>query len=280
MRKAAENRLIETQQANVNEAGRGTRAAGRVSVRVVLRAAVLMLALSVCFVRFGWIWLGWKLRGPDVPLKYRAAWMHFCGSVVLRTMGGRLRVEGAVPSGVTLIASNHLSYLDIVIASAALPCVFVSKEEVDRWPVFGAIARRGATIFLDRGSRASAREVAQAMTERLREGVPVLLFPEGTSTDGSTVMRFHSPLFEPAMAADVPITPAAVVYEPHGKRVAERDLCWFGDETFVPHLLRVLDGDGFTAVMRFGEPFMAADRREAAVMAHAAVVGMRCPSSG
>lgn len=245
------------------------------SARVVWRAAVLMLALSVCFVRFGWIWLYWKLRGRDVPLKQRAAWMHFCGSVVLRTMGARLRVEGAVPAGMTLIVSNHLSYLDIVIASAALPCVFVSKEEVDRWPVFGAIARRGATIFLDRASRVSAREVAQAMTVRLQEGVPVLLFPEGTSTDGSAVMRFHSPLFEPAMTAGVVITPAAIVYEPRGKNVAERNLCWFGDETFVPHLLRVLSGDGFTAVMRFGEPLAAADRREAAVMAHRAVAGMR-----
>jgi 1-acyl-sn-glycerol-3-phosphate acyltransferase len=201
--------------------------------------------------------------------------MHFCGRIVLRGMGIEFHLEGERPRGVTLIAANHLSYLDIVIAAAALPVVFVSKDEIARWPVFGAIARRGKTIFLDRQSRASARNAAGEMTGRLREGVPVVLFPEGTSTDGSAVMRFYSTLFEPALAAGVPITPAAIAYEPQGRGVVERDLCWFGDETFLPHLMRVLNVEGFTAVMRFGTPFVAADRRAAAVTAHDAVCAMR-----
>lgn len=243
--------------------------------RLVRRAVVLLAALGVCFAWFGLLWLWWRLRGRDVPLKTRAEWMHFCGRIVLGGMGVKFRIEGERPQGVTLIVSNHLSYLDIVIAAAAMPIVFVSKDEIDRWPVFGPIARRGKTIFLDRQSRASARRAAGEMAERLKEGVPVVLFPEGTSTDGSAVLRFHSTLFEPAVAAGVGITPAAIAYEPQGRGVAERDLCWFGDETFVPHLMRVLNVEGFTAAMRFGEPFVAVDRREAAVMAHEAVVGMR-----
>lgn len=249
--------------------------AGRVTFRLVRRAAVLMAALGFCFLRFGWIWFWWKLRGRDVPLKVRARWMHFCGRIVLAGMGVRFRIEGERPQGVTLIVSNHLSYLDIVIAAVAMPIVFVSKEEIDRWPVFGAIARRGKTIFLDRQSRASARRVVAEMAERLSEGVPVLLFPEGTSTDGSKVLRFHAPLFEPAVAAGVAITPAAIKYEPMARGVVERDLCWFGDETFVPHLMRVLNVEGFTAVMRFGKPLVAGDRRGAAVAAHDAVSKMR-----
>lgn len=249
--------------------------AGRVTFRLVRRATVLMAALGFCFLRFGWIWLWWKLRGRDVPLRTRANWMHFCGRIVLAGMGVRFRIEGERPRGVTLIAANHLSYLDIVIAAAALPIVFVSKDEIARWLVFGSIARRGMTIFLDRKSRTSARNAAGEMAERLREGVPVLLFPEGTSTDGSRVMRFHATLFEPAVAVGVTITPAAITYEPKGHGVVERDLCWFGDETFVPHLMRVLNVEGFTAVMRFGKPFAAADRRGAAVAAHYAVEGMR-----
>lgn len=286
--------MIETEQVNTGQVGREQREAaalpegdavnarasasgiaGRVTFRLVRRAVVLSAALAVCFAWFGLIWLWWKLRGRDVPVKTRAKWMHFCGRVVLRGMGIQFRVEGEQPQGTTLIVANHLSYLDIVIAAAAMPIVFVSKDEIDRWPVFGAIARRGKTIFLDRQSRASARRVAGEMAERLKEGAPVLLFPEGTSTDGRQVIRFHSPLFEPAVAAGVAIVPAAIAYEPKGRGMVERDLCWFGDERFLPHLMRVLNVEGFTAVMRFGEPFVAADRRGAAMMAHDAVVGMR-----
>ena len=245
------------------------------SWRVLRRVTVLLLALGVCFLRFGWIWLIAALRGHFVTLRQRAEWMHFCGRIVLRAMGVSYRVEGKLPAGATLIVSNHLSYLDIVIASAAMPCTFVSKEEVDRWPVFGAIARRGATIFLDRQSRSSAREAASAMTGHLGAGVSVLVFPEGTSTDGGQVIRFHSPLFEPAIQAQRPVTAAAIAYEPRGESVTERDLCWFGDETFVPHLLRVLDVEGFTAVMRFANPESYADRRTAAQAAHSTVAAMR-----
>lgn len=251
------------------------RLAGRVTFRLVRRVVVLAGALAVCFAWFGVLWLGWKMRGRDVPLKVRADWMHFCGRIVLGGMGVRLRIEGDRPRGVTLIAANHLSYLDIVMAAAALPIVFVSKDEIARWPVFGAIARRGKTIFLDRRSRVSARNAAREMAERLSGGVPVVLFPEGTSTDGVAVMRFHSTLFEPAVAAGICITPAAIAYEPQGRGVVERDLCWFGDEAFVPHLMRVLNADGFTASMRFGEPIAAVDRRAAAVTAHEAVTAMR-----
>ncbi|MFC5863237.1 lysophospholipid acyltransferase family protein [Acidicapsa dinghuensis] len=261
--------------ASASARGAASGLAGRVTFRLVKRVVVLMAALGVCFAWFGVLWFWWKMRGRDVPLTVRAEWMHFCGQVVLRGMGVKSRVEGARPCGTTLIAANHLSYLDIVIAAAVMPIVFVSKDEIARWPVFGAIATRGKTIFLDRQSRASVRKAAKEMAERLSEGVPLLLFPEGTSTDGSTVLRFHSPLFEPAVAAGLPITPAAIAYEPKAPGVMERGLCWFGDETFVPHLMRVLNVKGFTAVMRFGEPFVVADRRAAAVTAYDAVSAMR-----
>ncbi len=105
---------------------------------------------------------------------------------------GRLRRSG-------LVVANHLSYLDIVILSAAMPCFFVAKAEIDKWPYFGKAARVGGTMFIDRSSLASAERVATMIGERLKLPVPVLFFPEGTSTDG-TMLRFHSRLFEPAIA--------------------------------------------------------------------------------
>ena len=90
-----------------------------------------------------------------------------------------------------LVVANHLSYLDIVILSAAMPCFFVAKAEIDKWPYFGKAARVGGTMFIDRSSLASAERVAAMIGERLKLPVPVLFFPEGTSTDG-TMLRFHS----------------------------------------------------------------------------------------
>jgi 1-acyl-sn-glycerol-3-phosphate acyltransferase len=132
----------------------------------------------------------------------------------------------------------------------------------------------GGAIFVDRSSRASAWDTAEEMTQRLAANVPVVLFPEGTSTDGSDLQRFHSTLFAPAVEAEAPVIPAAVFYEMKGAGT-ERDLCWFGDDAFLPHLLRVLHVEGFTAVIRFGNPEIYPDRQTAAWRSHDAVSAMR-----
>jgi len=194
---------------------------------------------------------------------------------MLRAMGIRFRVEGKVPAGTVVVVANHLSYLDIVIASAAMPCAFIAKKEIAHWPAFGSLARIGQTIFLDRTSRASAWEAADRMVERLREGVPVLFFPEGTSTDGSELLRFHSTLFTAAIETRCSVVPAAIFYEPQGAELAERDLCWYGDAAFLPHLIKVLGLDQFTAVIRFGTPEFFPDRRTAAWRSHDAVETLR-----
>ena len=105
-----------------------------------------------------------------------------------------------------LLVSNHLSYLDILIYSAAAPCVFVSKAEVAKWPYFGFAARQAGTIFIDRTKRVSAQNVVQEIDRRFGEDVPVLFFPEGTSSDGVRVMHFHSALFQPAVRNSAPVT--------------------------------------------------------------------------
>ncbi len=136
-----------------------------------------------------------------------------------------IRPQGGV------VVSNHLSYLDIAIFSAAMKCFFVAKAEISRWPYFGEAARSGGTIFIDRSSVDSAEEVAAEIADRLALPVPILFFPEGTSSDGSSVLRFHSRLFEPAHSARAPVTAAAIRYVP-ADGTEERDLCWFGDDAF------------------------------------------------
>jgi len=240
-----------------------------VTPKAAWRGFLLVASLFYCWLRFGLM----RLAGPVSP-QQRAEWMGLCGRTVLAAMGIRYRVEGKIPVGSTLIVANHLSYLDIVIFSAALPCAFVAKEEIASWPGFGVLARLGGTIFVDRASRMSAYDAAEAMGSRLAAGVPVLVFPEGTSTDGREVTRFHSTLFEPAVEAALPVTPAAIFFQPVGE-LEERDLCWYGDDLFFPHLLQVLGVEGFTSVVRFGQPEVFPDRRTAAWRSHDAVESMR-----
>jgi 1-acyl-sn-glycerol-3-phosphate acyltransferase len=116
--------------------------------------------------------------------------------------------------------------------------------------------------------------VAEQIAERLRLPVPVLLFPEGTSTDGAQVLRFHSRLIDPATSARAPITTAAIRYVIEGG-VEERELCWYGDESFATHLWKVLGVAGFSAHLHFGEPKMYTDRREAADRTHDEIAAWR-----
>lgn len=232
------------------------------------RAAALALALTICMIRL----VVTRLGGPLTPVR-RALWLQAACRGVLASLGISYRVEGS-PATHGLVVSNHLSYLDILIYSAAMPCVFVSKAEVNDWAYFGFAARSAGTLFIDRSSRASAAAIAEEMEQRLKLPVPVLLFPEGTSTDGSSVLRFHPTLFEPAVRAGAPVTPAAVRYV-IGNEVPERELCWFGDAPFLPHLWKTLATPDFSAEIRFGSPATAADRRCAAQAAHAAVCALR-----
>jgi 1-acyl-sn-glycerol-3-phosphate acyltransferase len=228
----------------------------------------LALALVYCLIRF-WILC---LTGRD-SLERRAQWQHEAALLVMRVFGIRLKVTGNLPHG-GLMVSNHLSYLDILVFSAALPVFLVSKIEIGSWPFFGILSRAGGALFVDRSSRASAEATTKQIAERLRGTVPVLFFPEGTSTDGTQVLRFHSRFFIPAVDAGLPVTAASVRYVP-ADGSAESNLCWFGDEDFAPHLLRNLGGPDFAAEIHFGEARIYENRRTAAQQTHEEVEAMR-----
>jgi len=241
------------------------------SFRAFRRAVALVFALAFCIVRY---WL-YRLRGP-ITLERRAQWVQASAKGILHSLGIDYQIEGQPPTH-GLVVSNHLSYLDILILSAAMPCAFVAKMEIGGWPFFGKAARVGGTIFLDRSSLSSAMSVAEQMSERLKLPIPVLLFPEGTSTDGSEVLPFHPRLIDPATSAGVQITAAAVRYVIEGG-VEERELCWYGDVEFLPHLMKALETPGFTAAVQFGDPQVYPDRRTAANATHAEITAMRLSS--
>jgi len=238
------------------------------------KTATLALSLSACLasypLRFA---LARRTRGAATDAG-RALWLHRCCRMVLARLGFEMRVIGTPPMR-GLVVSNHLSYLDILFYGAAYPCVFVAKAEVRRWPMLGTLAALGGTVFIDRSSAASAAKAAARVQELLAAGVPVLVFPEGTSTDGAAVLRFYPSLFEPAVRAGAPVTAAAIGYSACGQ-ATERDLCYYGDISFAPHLLQTLRLRGIRATLRFAPAGVVYENRKlAAALAREAVVELR-----
>jgi 1-acyl-sn-glycerol-3-phosphate acyltransferase len=212
------------------------------------------------------------LKGtPD--LSERARWLTNSCRGVLASLSVTVSPEGSMPQR-GLIVSNHLSYLDILCYSSIAPCVFVSKSEVRGWPVFGRLATNGGTIYVDRKSRTDAGRVANEIEDALRSGIRVVLYPEGTSTGGDTVLPFHAPLLESAIRAGAAITPAAIAYEmDHGD--PRQDVCYWGDMTFATHFLGLLGKGKVHARIVLGKPREGLeDRKTAAHVLHQDVLAL------
>jgi 1-acyl-sn-glycerol-3-phosphate acyltransferase len=174
------------------------------------------------------------------------------------------RVYGKAPAS-GLVVSNHLSYLDILVFSAEMPCIFVSKAEVRDWPVFGMITTMSGTVYVDRTRRSDTRNANDGIRNALQQGLRVVIFPEGTSTDGSEVLPFYPSLLEPAVEGATPITAANLSYRVEEGSVGN-DVAYWGDMTFFSHLLRMLSLRKIEAELRFaGAPRTFSDRKTAAV---------------
>jgi len=171
-------------------------------------------------------------------LDARAAWLHRWCRFACRVLGIRIRTHGSLPSS-GLLVSNHLSYLDIVVLSFIRPCVFVAKRDVARWPLFGWLAHAAGTIFVDRERRFASKEAVDLIRKAITGGRVVVLFPEGTSSDGSTVLPFKSALLESAVQLRSPIAAASIDYALADGSVAD-EVCYWRDMTLVPHLLNLL----------------------------------------
>ncbi|HEY6251469.1 MAG TPA: lysophospholipid acyltransferase family protein [Candidatus Angelobacter sp.] len=166
-----------------------------------------------------------------------------------------------------LIVSNHLSYLDILVLSSVAHCMFVSKSEVKSWPLVGWIARMTGTVFVDRGRPSQTNRPQEEMQERLKAGAPLVLFPEGTSTDGRQMLPFLSSLFEAVIELGAPVTAAHVSYElAEGDGDPATDICYWGEMTLFPHFIKLLTKTSVKVTVRFSsQPKIFGDRKQAAL---------------
>jgi 1-acyl-sn-glycerol-3-phosphate acyltransferase len=167
----------------------------------------------------------------------RAAWLHDWCRFACRVLGVRTNVHGIIPRR-GLLVCNHLSYLDILVISATTPCVFVAKRDVRSWPLFGWLAKAAGAIFVDRRRKTDAARIGSLIRDAVNGHNLVVLFPEGTSSDGSTVLPFKSALLEPALELDARITAGAIDYRLRDGSVGD-EVCYWRDMTLVPHLLNL-----------------------------------------
>ena len=192
---------------------------------------------------------------------------------MLTLLGVHLQVQGDELGAGNLLVANHVSWLDIFVINALAPTAFVSKADVRDWPVIGWLAARNDTVFLQRGSRGHARVVNEQTGSLLADGNLVAVFPEGTTTDGSTVLHFHAALLQPAIAAGRPIQPLALRYEtPSGELC--RAPAYDGDITLSQCIAAITATPRMVARCVVFAPLATAEgttRRELAASAHARI---------
>ena len=202
-----------------------------------------------------------------------ARWLHESCARAMRVIDLEIELFGVLPQR-GMIVSNHVSYLDIPALSTALPCVFISKAEVEQWPLIGRYARWAGSVFVQRHDRADAARANVNVADALQNGVPVVLFPEGTTTDGHRVLRFHSTMLQPAIDTAASVTPCAIRYELEDGDPA-REVCWWGAMTLLPHAWNLLGKKIVRTRIAFGETISAqGHRKQLSAQLHEKVVDL------
>jgi len=187
---------------------------------------------------------------------------------LLALWGIRLQVSGQpVVTGPALLVANHISWLDIVVMHATRNCRFVSKSDIQDWPIIGTLAGGCDTLFIERTNRRDAMRVVQEMTRALKEGDVVAIFPEGTTSDGLSLLPFHANLIQAAIAADAPVQPIAMKFVDRQSGQISLAPCYIGDDTLLSSVWRTLTSNGIDAVVCCGE-LQTAQGRDRRVWSH------------
>ncbi len=172
---------------------------------------------------------------------------------MLRVMGIRLVVRGRAPhlrGNGALIVANHVSWLDIHLLHSILPCRFVAKADIARWPLFGWLAAQTGTLFLAREKRSAIRQVNAEIAGLLAEGECLALFPEGTTTAGDRVLPFRAALLEPAIQSNATLWPVSIRYlDAQGCRTEIP--AYYGEMTLAKSLWRIACAEPFSAEVVF-----------------------------
>ena len=242
-------------------------------MRVILEPRILVRLIHLGWViASGMICLPWFfMMARGVRVTARIEWMQWMSRRFLSVLHCKVSLSGTVPRQ-GLIACNHLGYIDILVIGSVCPAIFVAKSDVKFWPIFGWLASCAGTIFVSRSAPVQVASQLSQMQQPLKEGRPVVLFPEGTSSGGASVLPFRSSLFESVIIVESAITPAAIAYDLEGDGSVEDEIAYWGDHVMLPHLINLLSKKSITAHLRFGASRKPVpDRKEEARLLHSEV---------
>jgi 1-acyl-sn-glycerol-3-phosphate acyltransferase len=223
------------------------------------RAGVRLARLAPTF--FLWCALiGLVQAWPDA--RRRRVWTRAAARTLAARTLALLRVEvrpiAVPPAEPALYVANHLGWLDVLVAIVALPELrVVAKRDVAGWPLIGAVAAACDTVFIDRTRRADLRRAVPDLTTRLAAGTPVLLFPEGTTGDGTRLLPFRSALLDAAVRSGRPVRPLGLRLSAGGADArASRALCWTGTTSLLRHLPTVAGTPDVRCLLRASAPLL------------------------
>ena len=229
----------------------------------------LMIRLLAVALATGGMYLLW-LAGLAFVVFFRGArqrWRNWVFRTWAKAVAAAARmqvtVEGRPPKAPFFLVANHLSYADIIALASQLDCVFVAKSEVRDWFLVGFLCRSMDIIFVDRSRRHDLPRVNRLIEDAWEKKQGVVVFPEGTSSKGESILPFKPSLLEPAVQAGLPVSYASLTYEtPPGEPPAYLSVCWWGDMEFTPHAREFFKLRRVYARIVFGaETFLEEDRK-------------------
>ncbi|MFY3775703.1 lysophospholipid acyltransferase family protein [Marinobacter salsuginis] len=194
----------------------------------------------------------------------RTPWARFCFRWACRCLGLNIHQHGSPSNDTVLFVSNHISWSDIPILGSLAPIRFLSKAEVGQWPLIGWLARQAGTLFIHRGG-GQARRVRGQIIENLQAGENVLVYPEGTTSAGLTVLPFHGLLLRAAPESKTPIQPVTITYRRDGR--PDHLAPFIGEDEFHSHLLRMLRQPSARVDVVFHEPVQSPEEVPTAELA-------------
>jgi 1-acyl-sn-glycerol-3-phosphate acyltransferase len=181
---------------------------------------------------------------------------------VLHAMGITVQSFGvAARNGPLLVIANHISWLDILVMLAVQPVRFVSKSDVKRWPLIGWLATQAGTLYIERDSRRDALRVVHHIAQALRDGQMIAVFPEGTTSDGYTLLPFHANLIQAAISAHTPVQAVAIDFRDVATGQRSTTPAYVDDDSLLTSIWRTVVSPPIVAHLRFAPP-QASEGRE------------------
>lgn len=214
----------------------------RFSIRVIGLVLLLALGLFIAFAFYPWL----SKDKKDWILSHWSSWLMKVSGVHIQQEGEPLHDQAV------MLVANHVSWIDIFIINAQRATSFVAKAEIRSWPVVGWLVYQVGTIFIVRGQRSAAVEVNAKMAELFKQDVAVGLFPEGTTSEGFSILPIKNSLFEGAMRARVPIQPVCLIFRHKGQRSGH--VAFVGEQTLVANIWVLLSSRDVSVTVRFLPP--------------------------